>query len=256
MENENNDLDLYSDENIVTDGNTQNDSVDLYSDERGNQNENSGKSSLKKSGLLLVILLLVIIFFLVFMRSCTISRKNESKGVLKNTSEEVMLMNNKSTSSENKVSQKQENTSNTENKLSTNTTESGTNVGSSEVNKQVESSTENNTSNVTPVGEKVSEENTVSVNTQSNTLVKVEGEIDLGDSYQTSVVVGGKEAFLLESKCYVYSINIIFPNGEDYDIVKYFCAKKTFEALNQGDVLKVEYQLDSNGKVSITSISK
>lgn len=58
---------------------------------------------------------------------------------------------------------------------------------------------------------------------------------------------------------YVYSVKIAFAGvseGSAYSGVRYFCPRKTFDALSLGDEVNVEYDLDESGIISIVSMSK
>lgn len=89
----------------------------------------------------------------------------------------------------------------------------------------------------------------------SGDLLKVDAP-ELGETLESSVIISSKEIFKVDSKSYAYSVGLIIPSGDGYEIVKYFCPKKTYDALNTGDAVNAQYQVDANGVISISTISK
>ena len=190
-----------------------------------------------KLGIGLAVGALVIVIIMLTVRSITFSEKDESKAY-KNNQTEVVLEEDSSTSA-NEDKDKNEETPLVE----------GEKEASTDTNKSNEN-TDNQDENNTSTGANTSDES----NSQSNTLQVVEVP-ELGEIKESSVLVSGKTAYMLDD-VYTYSLSLIFPDGDNYDIVKYMCSKKTYDGVNQGETVNVTYQTDENGIISISSISK
>lgn len=67
-------------------------------------------------------------------------------------------------------------------------------------------------------------------------------------------MVIGKHTYVANDS-YVYGVTISLIVNEDSVMVNYFCPRKTYESLKSGDSLSVVYQVDSNGRISVSSIS-
>lgn len=96
------------------------------------------------------------------------------------------------------------------------------------------------------------------------TVQKANGEMQevpeepvLGDLQTTAVVVGGKSAYRVDNKSYTYALSFITVDDNDnYSSLKYFCSKKTYDAVSKGDIVTMDFQSDENGIISISSIHK
>lgn len=174
-------------------------------------------------GILILLLVFAIILCFVF-RGCSVSKKVEGTS----------------------------NTKNTENRVSTESKPMPTESAVSS-NNSVENTTEflesvSTLPNVNNYETIVSPEGTgglVEVAIPSLTSVK-----------STSGMVSGKKVYKIEDS-YVYEVSIITLTGTDTNVVcKYFCPKKSYDALSMGDSVKVQYQVDSNNGISIYSLSK
>ena len=72
---------------------------------------------------------------------------------------------------------------------------------------------------------------------------------------ETTGIVVSKRSFTYKGS-YVYGVSLSVLIGDTTETVQYFCPKKTYDALNSTDTITAEYQMDSDGNVSIVSISK
>lgn len=212
--------------------------LDVFSEET--QEESKGVP-LKTAGLILAIIIILLVFIMVFVRSCSITRESGKDRSVQKKSEVVVSKDSKTTTSKEKKSESKSKTSE-ESKITEESTKSDApkegKIEGDKDNPEVSESVESDV---------VVEEN--------KSLVEVELP-ELGETLETSVIVAGKGVYKLEGMLYVYSLNLIFPNGEGYDIVKYLCSKKTYDAVSQGETVNVSYQLDESGTISISSISK
>lgn len=86
-------------------------------------------------------------------------------------------------------------------------------------------------------------------------FVKID-EVDLGESLEADMLVSGKAIYKVGESSIAYSIDLVVPLEEGYSVVKYFCPKKTYDGLKSGGSVKATYQIDKNGLISITSLSK
>lgn len=80
---------------------------------------------------------------------------------------------------------------------------------------------------------------------------------DLSESRTSSAMISSKSVLRVDNSSYAYCVNLVILVGEDdYKDIRYFCPKKTYDGVLEGDTLSVEYQTDSEGVVSISSITK
>lgn len=68
-------------------------------------------------------------------------------------------------------------------------------------------------------------------------------------------MVIGKHIYTREGS-YIYGVSISIVINEKSVMAEYFCPRKTYQELKSGDSLEVSYQVDSNGNISIYSISR
>lgn len=77
----------------------------------------------------------------------------------------------------------------------------------------------------------------------------------LSEIYSDFGMVVGKHIYV-KGGSYIYGVNVSVVINESSVMAEYFCPRKTYEGLSSGDSLKVQYQLDSTGNISIYSISR
>lgn len=204
--------------------------------------------SMKKAGITIFSLLIMFIIILLTVRGCTISKKSEQKDVQNSQPEVVLQEKNNTTEKENKDKEESEKVKEDSKNTVSNTEKSGIDE---EETPSVESSRENvdsvNTSNSNGVSSNSTNSN--------NSFIEI-GEPVLGESITVNALVSSKKSYLVDGKSYAYSIGVLLPNEDGYDIVNYYCPKKTYDAISSGESIKVDYQIDESGKVSINSISK
>jgi hypothetical protein len=204
--------------------------------------------SMKKAGITIFSLLIMFIIILLTVRGCTISKKSEQKDVQNSQPEVVLQEKNNTTEKENKDKEESEKVKEDSKNTVSNTEKSGIDE---EETPSVESSRENADSVNTSNSNGVSSNSTNS----NNSFIEI-GEPVLGESITVNALVSSKKSYLVDGKSYAYSIGVLLPNEDGYDIVNYYCPKKTYDAISSGESIKVDYQIDESGKVSINSISK
>ena len=208
---------------------------------------------MKKAGITIFSLIITLVIILLTVRGCSFSKKTD-ENVSKNNQNNVVLQ------GENNSSEK-ETSKNEEDKNVPPSTENST---LNSINKGVEDSekadtgigaekVESNNSSKESKDKETSEGGTSDLADVS--FEKIDEPI-LKNNEQIEALVAGKDSYILNEKSYAYSISIIFPKEGEYEIINYFCPKKTYDAVSSGESIKVDYQLDENGKISITSISK
>lgn len=87
-----------------------------------------------------------------------------------------------------------------------------------------------------------------------NSLVEV-NDPALSEVVQAQGMVSGKKVYSIGTG-YMYEIRVIMMVGENSIFCSYYCPRKTYDALSIGDSLMVDYQTDSSGNISVSSISK
>lgn len=78
----------------------------------------------------------------------------------------------------------------------------------------------------------------------------------LNELASINALVSSKKAFITNDNSYIYSVGVLVPNGEEFTIVNYYCPKKVYDSVSMGDSVKVDYQLDDSGRISIYSINR
>lgn len=211
--------------------------------------------SMKKAGITIFSLLIMLIIILLTVRGCSISKKSEQKEVENSQAEVVLQEKNSSTEKENIEEDEEDKVSEDSKNTSSNTSKNGieedenADVGSSAEN--LEASVSQNTDGVSSNSNNSSAVSGVT----DNTFIEI-GEPVLGESITVNALVSSKKSYLVDGKSYAYSIGVLLPNENGYEIVNYYCPKKTYDAVSSGESIKVDYQVDEKGKVSINSISK
>ena len=199
--------------------------------EENTQNEEVEEVHLskKKTGLILVGVLVVVLIILFSVKGCSITKKVKTPS--------------SSTSSVNRVNQS-----------SVETTSKMVEVQSKIEEKTtvfVESSS--SSSEDTNVGK--SEENTTEKVKSDISFEKVNEPV-LSEGIDTSGIVSGKSVYKVGNS-YMYAISLVIVTGnENNSPCKYFCPKNTWNALSVGDTVKATFQTDSQGNISINTISK
>lgn len=195
--------------------------------------------SMKKAGTIVSSLILLLIIVVVAFRSCSISKKDTTTSSSSSTSSSTSSIKGEDSNRE----------------VLDNDSTSG-NKDVDVINKEV-----SNNGNIDNINKK-EEPNNDSINSKdvnttskSTTLVKVD-EPSLSKMESTKVLVSSKGVFKLDN-IYLYSLGLIFPKetGEGYSIINYYCSKKTYDAISKGDTVIVNYQLDGNSNISISSIA-
>ena len=208
---------------------------------------------MKKAGITIFSLIITLVIILLTVRGCSFSKKTD-ENVSKNNQNNVVLQ------GENNSSEK-ETSKNEEDKNVPPSTENST---SNSINKGVEDSEKADTgigaekveSSNSPKEDKDKETSEGGTSDLADVSFEKIDEPILKNNEQIEALVAGKDSYILNEKSYAYSISIIFPKEGEYEIINYFCPKKTYDAVSSGESIKVDYQLDENGKISITSISK
>lgn len=195
--------------------------------------------SIKKAGITIFMLIIIIVIIMLTVRGCSFSKKSEEMETQNKQNEVVLEDNNKNVVVEEKTQESQkiedekvsEKPSNSENLVS----EEGKKSDTENSAKKEEPSLEEKGSGVGVFKEKVP---------------------TLGENKVVNALVSSKKSYLVDGKFYTYTLSIVLPGNESYNIVDYFCPKKTYDAVKAGDTVKIDYQLDKSGAVSINFISK
>lgn len=109
--------------------------------------------------------------------------------------------------------------------------------------------------------EEVSEQSVVEQPNQSQVVVvedskfKEVAEPALGEEIETYGLIVSKSVYIVDSS-YIYCLDVSMVTGDIATSVKYFCPKKTYNALQSGDTISITYQLDNSGNFSVLTISK
>ena len=82
-------------------------------------------------------------------------------------------------------------------------------------------------------------------------------EPSLGDVGDVSSMISAKRVYKINGNSYVYGIElVVLRNNGDADKVMYLCPRGTYDALSVGDSVRISYQMDSEGSISIVSMSR
>lgn len=92
-----------------------------------------------------------------------------------------------------------------------------------------------------------------SASTNPESLNEV-AEPALSEEFSAYGMVIGKHIYKRNTS-YVYGVNLSIVINDKSVSAEYFCPRKTFDSLKSGDALNVVYQVDSNGCISIVTIS-
>lgn len=96
-----------------------------------------------------------------------------------------------------------------------------------------------------------------------NTEGKEEMSLKLIDSLSivskasADVLISSKNVYLLDNSAYAYALKLIFPiENTGYKLVDYMCSVTTWNSVNSGDSIHVEYGLDKDNNIIILSLAK
>lgn len=88
-------------------------------------------------------------------------------------------------------------------------------------------------------------------------VLKPASDISVVNRYSSDVLISGKNIYLLDDSIYAYSLKMVLPiEGEGLQVVDYMCSVATWNSVESGESITVEYGIDSKGKVAILSLSK
>lgn len=185
--------------------------------------------SKKKTGIILVGVLVVVLIILFSIKGCSITKKVKAPS--------------NSTTSTNRVNQSSLETT----------------------SKMVEVQSKNEEKTTVFVESSSSSSEGIKVgNSEESTTEKVNSDISfekvnepvLSKGINTSGIVSGKSIYKVGNS-YMYAISLVIVTGnENNSPCKYFCPKNTWDALSIGDTVKTTFQSDSQGNISINTISK
>lgn len=195
---------------------------------------------MKKAGITIFSLIMMVIVILLTVRGFTLEKKSE-ENVSQNKQPEVVLQ------EENTSSEKEAIDTDGDKNQVQNTEKSPSNGEKIEVEQDKKAEVEKD-ENIKEV------EN--SEGGKSQTVFAETDEPSLGGNNSVNALVSSKKSYLVDGKSYAYSLSIVLPGKDNYNIVNYYCPKKTYDAISAGDTVKVDYQLDKNGAVSINFISR
>lgn len=191
----------------------------------------------KKASIVIAVGILLVLIILLTIRSCSISKKVDSGEVSQNGVRVVSSEANQNPAPvEGNTVKQEELPAEAENTDTSNSSETGVN--------------EENTVTPEPSKEEVPEV------VEGNLSISEVEEPALGEELSTSTLVSGKSIYRVDDVSYTYSVQLIFPDGDKFKIVKYFCPRKTWESVNSGDSINAVYQVDAEGVISVSSISK
>lgn len=226
------------------------------------------KNSPKKVGLIASGLILLVIIVLLLFRGITISKKetpqnNDTGNVELNAGSPES----EGTESDGETDEKTDNFGNVISEEEENNSDISSEdpQGISENNKESEEvkSQEEETDNF---GNKIENNEDESESTKvegiqgssegtNSSMVEVENPT-LGEVLTSDVLVSGKSIYKVGNESYTYSLDLIFPGDGDYKVIKYYCSKRTYDGVSEGDTITASYQSDENGLISIITISK
>lgn len=197
--------------------------------------ENKSSSPIRLCIFIAVGILVVAIIFGV-VSNISISKKSSSDSTIKNKDEVVLVEEDKNKTDETNSKEEEK-----KDKESENSSDQTDKSSVSEGGELVETDKE-----YVPKG---SDEGSISI--EEITEQNLESEVK-----STSVLVSGKGIYKVDDNSYTYSLNLIFPDGDGYKVIKYFCSKKSYDAVENGETITAEYQVDSDGVISIRTVTK
>lgn len=224
------------------------------------------KMSKGKAGLVILAMILGLFILIVTIRGCSLSKEvnnTSNNQSTENTSNEEANISTKTGEEEENISKN----STTSEESNTGSTEKSNN-SKNEVVEEEEDSTKSeekiaeSEEDVDEVENDKSSNNKGSNINKNNTFTEEEGmvqvaEPSLGNARTTTAMVSSKQVYKINDSSYAYSVNLVILTGTNTTVtVEYFCPRKTYDAIVIGDSLSVEYQMDSFGAISISSVSR
>lgn len=217
-------------------------------------------NNFKMVGAILSVACLIFLCILLGTRKVGIEKKQEVDGTMGRVSEEEYVSddtdNNVKMVAEgsgydvpNDVLQKENDTKLNVDNLSDDATEEGT-VESEVISSQVSQGNLGNPE--IPETEKI--ENTEGKEEMSLKLVD---SLSIVSKASADVLISSKNVYLLDSSVYAYALKLIFPiENTGYKLVDYMCSVTTWNSVNSGDSIHVEYGLDKDDNIIILSLAK
>ena len=130
----------------------------------------------------------------------------------------------------------------------------------SEVGKELEEGNESEASSESEIGNETEVGNkTEESASETNGYVgmkKVDGYADLVENFESDVIISSKNLYLLDNGVYSYSLGLIVPFDGDYKIIDYMCSLSSWNSVESGETIHINYGVDSSGNILITGISK
>ena len=221
-------------------------------------NENNGSNtnqpvamSKKKTGLILIIILFIVMIILYSVRGCSVIKKSDGSS-------------NSTVASTASSETTEGTTENIDESVPNNTENVATTEGVSSASTE-ENTTENNVGtnpvfivNSTEESNNTSEVSTTEIPTVNNENSESMQEVDtpvLGEVVATTGIVSGKTVYKVGNE-YVYVVKLIVVVGDDKNIsCKYYCTRRSWDSVNSGNSVNVVIKTDTEGTISIESIS-
>lgn len=205
------------------------------------------KMSVKKTMFVLVGFMVFVICVLLFVRSCSVARKSgrpisQDKPQVESQVNDGVPISNMGSSNGN----------NTEKSVNSNMSDSSLDTGSNSVEKS------NEVENAVSVKEPEKEEPMNNVSSDPKKVNEFEEQINpdvqLSDKVDSNGLISSKKVYKFNGS-FIYGVEIIVLAGDSEELTcQYFCPYKTYSSVNVGDTVKVSYQKDADGVVSIYSI--
>ena len=227
-----------------------------------NNNQDGNGVSHFKAAVTFAVGLILIAFVLIFLKCCTLNKKNEEKDVQKSESMAVLVDESNSNYNEENSLNKSDLLIETEKSSNESLPETIGNGSNSSSENNLESIGNNLQTDISLE----SGETEVESNSESDTGYSSEesgckeivgvGEPVLGEIYDISAIVSGKSVYSIDNESYAYTLNIIIPAGDEYKVVNHFCSKKIYDGVNTGETVQVSLQFSEEGLISILTITK
>lgn len=213
------------------------------------------KLSKKSTSTICVVLAIICIIVLICFRGCSITKEVKSSSNTTDTSISVQESSDSTATKGGDISEKNEEKSSSSEDVNSSLAEESKSTEKVVKDEDTES-TEVKNSGVTRGTATVVEQNTESIGVQSSSVLKEVQEPVLNDEIQSTGLVSSKSVYQVGDS-YLYEIKILTLKGDNQDLTcKYYCPKKTWDALSVGDSISITYQMDSMGNTSVLSISK
>lgn len=222
---------------------------DLQGEDNTTKEDEPVKFNKVKTCFIFVAFLIVVMIVIMTIRSCSISKEVNSQSNEQIEQTQQSDSNNVITSTRSTDSEKLENAT-VEDGLDSSGVDSSNEANISDIS----GDTENNSSNGEITDVKESEEGS----SESGLTLQEVSEPQLSENINVQAVVASKSIFLSEAGSYVYQVDflVLTDDNGSYNTLSYFCPKTTYDALTKGDSVNVEYQSDSSGNISISSVSR